>query len=339
MAAGGVTTAGTRPAARRTRTLAVLMLLTLLGAPQGPVLGAETAEGPEATSAPKLEPAPPDAPPDPVAAPPGEPAAGSCKRDAFLLVVDVGHTPEAVGARSATGRGEYEFNLALSKRIVAEARRAGFARTQLMLTRGIGRPQLEARARRATALGADLFVSIHHDSVQDEFLRTWTAGGRTLTYSDHAAGHSLFVSLANARPEASLAAARLIGERLRAAGLKPTAHHAADIPGERRPLLDTERGVHRYDDLVVLRQNGVPAVLVEAGVIVNRAEERRVATTWFRTCFARAVAAAVADYCDGVEPAAEPAPVAAKLCDGPAPASPAEPGGMEPEAGEDAPDP
>ena len=38
----------------------------------------------------------------------------------------------------------------------------------------------------------------------------------------------------------------------------------------RRILVDAEDGVYRYDQLIVLRQTKMPAVLLEAGSIVNR---------------------------------------------------------------------
>lgn len=57
-----------------------------------------------------------------------------------------------------------------------------------------------------------------------------------------------------------------------AAGHRPTMHHAADIPGERRKLLDRENGVYEAP-FAVVRRTRVPAVLVEVGVIVNPDEE------------------------------------------------------------------
>lgn len=72
-------------------------------------------------------------------------------------------------------------------------------------------------------------------------------------------------------------AAREIGERLRAAGETPSLYHADPIRGENRPLIDARLGIHRFDDLVVLRTARVPALLIEAGVIVNPREEARLA--------------------------------------------------------------
>ena len=42
------------------------------------------------------------------------PVRSACNRDAFRVIVDVGHTAEAPGAKSARGVYEYEFNLRLA---------------------------------------------------------------------------------------------------------------------------------------------------------------------------------------------------------------------------------
>jgi N-acetylmuramoyl-L-alanine amidase len=49
--------------------------------------------------------------------------------------------------------------------------------------------------------------------------------------------------------------------------------------------------VHYYDNLVVLKTARMPAVLLEAGVIVNRDEETRMRSAETRRAIAAAVAA------------------------------------------------
>ena len=65
----------------------------------------------------------------------------------------------------------------------------------------------------------------------------------------------------------------------------------------RHELLDQEAGVYGYDHLIVLRRTPMPAVLLEAGSIVNRNEELELATTERRKNVAEAVTAAVEDFC------------------------------------------
>ena len=84
------------------------------------------------------------------------------------------------------------------------------------------------------------------------------------------------------------------GAALRAAGLWPTPHHGVSAEGVSRPWADEVNGVYYYDNLVVLKYSRLPGVLLEAGVIVNRDEERALATPARRALTADAVAAGLA---------------------------------------------
>ena len=85
----------------------------------------------------------------------------------------------------------------------------------------------------------------------------------------------------------------------------------------RHDLIDEEAGVYRYDHLIVLHSTRMPAVLLEAGSIINRQEELELATPERRLMVAEAVTAAVEEFCAsqgqavaGRPPASKPASVA-----------------------------
>src|SRR5262245_54772106 len=221
----------------------------------------------------------------------------ACKPERFKIVLDVGHTVENQGATSARGVKEYVFNLRLAKEMESALKDAGFAQTHLFITHGATRAQLFTRPERANALGADLFVSIHHNDVQERYKSKWEYEGHTQSYSDTFSGHSLFVSRENAHFSDSLAFGHLLGLELKARGLVYTRHHTEDVPGERRQLLDPEGGVYRYDRLVVLMYTKMPALLVETGIIVNRADEPVLESPEHRALFTSAIVAAVQTFC------------------------------------------
>src|SRR3954470_22719665 len=50
----------------------------------------------------------------------------TCNRADFRVIVDVGHTAEAPGAKSARGQREYDFNLRLAKLIEQKLLATGF---------------------------------------------------------------------------------------------------------------------------------------------------------------------------------------------------------------------
>jgi N-acetylmuramoyl-L-alanine amidase len=191
---------------------------------------------------------------------------------AASIAIDVGHYLEKPGATSARGVPEFEYNLELAREIEAALRQAGH-KTLLI---GDDGSIAELWRRAPKAKGMDLFISVHHDSVQPRFLATWEYQGTTRFYApDTFAGFSLFVSKTKPRLEVSLGCASAIGAALRRSGFTPSRYHADPIIGENRPFADEVNGVHYFDHLAVLKTARVPALLFEAGVIVNRDEEMR----------------------------------------------------------------
>ncbi len=226
----------------------------------------------------------------------GHCASKPCDPAKLVIAVDAGHGPKRSGAQSARGVPEYAFNLAMAKRIVDELRQRGFAEASLIEEDGKDL-SLAERPARANARGADVFLSVHHDSVQSQYLEKWEFQGKTSKYADRFSGHSLFVSRKNARFEDSFDLAERMGQALRDQGLSPTLHHAEKIKGENRELLDKENGVYRYDGLRVLYDARMPAVLLECGIIVNRDEETALTDPERRSRIACAVADAITAYC------------------------------------------
>jgi N-acetylmuramoyl-L-alanine amidase len=224
--------------------------------------------------------------------------ADGCRRAAFRVIIDVGHTEQAPGATSARGVSEFVFNVNLARRIEQQLLDAGFRRSVLLITQGPSGQGLVERVKRANALEADLFLSIHHDSVPDEFLEKWEFEGEQRNFSDRFKGHSIFISDDNSDRAGSLLFARLVGGQLRKRGLKYTPHYTDPIMGNRqRLLIDAQAGVYRYDQLIVLKDTGMPAVLLEAGSIINREEELRMGSEDHQTLISVAVADAVKSFC------------------------------------------
>lgn len=225
-------------------------------------------------------------------------ADNSCKRASFKVLLDVGHTPDDPGAISAHGVPEYSYNLALADVAMKQLQDAGFRQTSLLMMKGRGYGQLAERAAIVNRTAPDLLLSIHHDSTRDPYIRRWHFAGVERNYSDKFSGHSLFVSIRNPRYRDSVAFAKLLGRELLDAGLQYTPQHAEDIPTARKPLIDAELGVYRYDHLVVLKDTRVPAVLFEAGLIINRKEELILASAERRALLAKSITRAVAMYCE-----------------------------------------
>ncbi len=207
-----------------------------------------------------------------------------------VIAVDVGHSKEHPGATSARGVPEFEFNASLAQG-VAQALSSG--RVKAVLIGGNGDiSRLENRTAQASAARAEFFLSIHHDSVKPEYLKPWVWNGTGHYYADaQFAGFGLFVSRKNPRLQESLRCASAIGYHLEEAGFRHSTYHADPVIGEGHEWADEQNGVYYYDDLVVLKTAKQPAVLFEAGVIVNREEEAGLASHAVQERIAQAIRA------------------------------------------------
>lgn len=226
------------------------------------------------------------------------PARGSsCVPEGFIIAIDVGHSPESPGATSARGVREYEFNRDLARLLLTRLHGEGF-KGAFVITEGYRGLTLRERAERANRAKADLLISIHHDSVQPSYLSRWSHEGRSLAYCDKFRGYSLFLCGSNGAYAESLILAAMVGRRMREAGFSPSLHHAEQVEGERRTLLDREKGIYRDDRLVILRTARMAAILLECGIIVNRDEEAALATPAYRQRIVEALVSAIKEYCD-----------------------------------------
>jgi len=171
------------------------------------------------------------------------------------------------GPFSASGIPEYRFNDELVRHFeqlpLADSYSVTYARTNIPFTQ---RPTL------AQKLGSEIYIEIHHDSAQKEDINRLKTGEQTEEKWRELSGFSVIYSPNNKYSRESLRLVQLVADELFQAGFKPNLYHAKDIPGERRPLADASRAIYTGGEYV-LRENVMPAVLIEAGVIVNPFEE------------------------------------------------------------------
>lgn len=196
------------------------------------------------------------------------------------VALDIGHSIKKPGATANSGAKELDLNIALANSVATYLQKQGVS-THLIGEDG----RMDVLTNRTLAAKEDgLFLSIHHDSI----LQSWMP--RVQDYS----GFSVFVSRKNKQVAASLSCASKIGAALIKAGFKPSRYHALPVEGQNRPFADEINGVHYFDDLIVLKTAKQPAVLVEAGVIVNAEDEVRVTSMEGRKRHSAAISAGVA---------------------------------------------
>jgi N-acetylmuramoyl-L-alanine amidase len=195
----------------------------------------------------------------------------------LTVLLDPGHTLVSPGALGARAIREVNYNNVFVGELSEKIKSAGH---KVILTRASDEEiSLDKRAEIANASGADLFLSIHHDSAQIIYLEQLVVDGKPAWRSKSPIrGYSVFISALNPLYEKSMALGKAIAAGLKSLGRDPTLHHAEKIAGESRELLDAKLGLYRFDELLVLRKTKIPAVLLEVGVIVDDQDEAYVAS-------------------------------------------------------------
>lgn len=212
-----------------------------------------------------------------------------------VLVLDPGHTTQNGGALGVSGRYEVEYNDRFTNELKQVLENSGW---QVFITRGSTQEiTLAGRSAFAKSKNADLFLSIHHDSAQLQYLQKAKRNGKVVHRTiKPIRGYSLFVSADNPHYRKSFELASSISSEILKLGRPPTLHHAEPIQGEHRELLDKKMGIYRYDGLAVLRQTIMPAVLLEIGVIVDEDDEAYVSRLENRQAIAAAISRALETY-------------------------------------------
>lgn len=243
-----------------------------------------------------------------------------------IVVIDAGHEPSKTGAIGTCQKNEVVYN----DELVSFVSRALAKDYQVILTREPGKevdvsnpalatylPGTEAKkwstfksllARPAIANKnqAAIFISIHHDSTSAKHQVYLPAlcngkGGKTLNAQfkkKYKIGYNVFVYPENKskRELNSLKLAGLVGQQIKNIGRKSSDYHVAPDDGCKscRPI-NKANGVWSAD-LAVLRDTTMPAILIEAGNIVDVDDEAVINNDVFRREFSLAVKRAVDGY-------------------------------------------
>ena len=265
---------------------------TVASAPAGSV---------EPVPPPAVAAAPPPPPPAPVV------TARSPRKSRYVVVLDAGHGGTDPGAPSVHGGAEKTITLAIVKAAAAaverDARRKGL-NVDVRLTRDADYfVRLGTRVRRARDWRADLFISVHADSAANRDAR----GASVYTLSE-TASDSMAARLAAKENRADLiAGVDLSGENREVAnilvdiGMRDSMNASADFAEVLQHGLQP-KGVlfrsqfHRYANFQVLRNLGVPAVLLETGYLSNSEDARYLASARGQRAIADGIADAVVRY-------------------------------------------
>ncbi len=201
------------------------------------------------------------------------------------IMLDPGHDLKSPGAISSSGIPEYEFNLIFVHELEKALTKEGY---KVAISHQDDEPK--ALSQRINQIDYDLFVSIHHDSVQEEFCK-FDENNICTTYSGY--GYSLWASPLSKQYQKSLKVAKLIGNNLKSQGFIHSVHHVAM---EKREILDAKNGIFSFPYLYVVRNNKKPAILIEIAVITNPIDEKNALSPDFRQKFITSITSGIKSY-------------------------------------------
>ncbi len=230
--------------------------------------------------------------------PPAVPRKSDTRR---VIVVDPGHGGVDPGAIGAGGSYEKDVTLAYAKefRRVLEAT----GRYRVVLTRESDVfLRLRDRIAKAREVEAELFVSIHADSIG----QTQTSGASVYTLSENASDAEA-AALATKENKADLIAgidlsqetpqvATILIDLAQRETMNLSAVFAAALVGEMGKDVKLLPKPHRFAGFAVLKAPDVPSVLLEIGYLSNRSDERQLQLRTHRVDVAVAMLRAIDRY-------------------------------------------
>lgn len=230
---------------------------------------------------------------------PGEPELAPVEPDPFVVVVDPGHGGKDPGAIGQTLVQEKALTLAIGVRVAEVLATQDSVEVHLTRSRDVG-VRLAQRMTKAVEVDADLFISLHADSIPDQ---PQISGASVYTLSAQPSD----VDAARKAQEENAADDRLqiitehqdetvrtiLTSLMRTSTTNRSADFAALLVDELRgvtPLINRNR---RFANFVVLRSLRVPSVLVELGYLSNAADEAALLEPDHQDRLAHAIARAV----------------------------------------------
>ncbi|EAE7732401.1 N-acetylmuramoyl-L-alanine amidase [Listeria monocytogenes] len=184
------------------------------------------------------------------------PRSKTTKLSEATIVIDPGHGGNDPGAKGANGTIEKEMTLKTAKQLKQKLESRG---AKVILTRNSDKyVSLKGRTNIAAENNADVFISIHFDSLEDT---SKGVSGQTTYYYDNS-DKSLAESINTT-----------LGKYL------PTSNRGA-----------------RVGDYYVVRENSQPAVLLELGYLSSAKDERNINSASYRSQIADSVTDGLANY-------------------------------------------
>ncbi len=218
-----------------------------------------------------------------------------------LIVLDPGHGGVDPGTVSSGGTREKDVTLATARELARQLEATG--RYVVVLTRTDDRfLRLRQRVEAARTAGADLFLSLHADSIENRRVR----GASVYTLSEIASDREAAALAAKENSADLIAGLDLSGESAEVRTIlidlaqRETMNQAAVFANLVIPELSSTGGTlrngHRFAGFAVLKAPDIPSLLIEMGYLSNREDEELLLSPEYRIRLARALVRAIDHY-------------------------------------------
>ncbi len=228
----------------------------------------------------------------------------TAQRDAdrkFTIVLDPGHGGIDGGAEGVRGTAEKDLTLSFCKELHAALEKTGRYRVFMTRTEDVFL-RLDERVRIARQHEADLFISVHADSIRYRNIR----GATVYTFSEQASDEiaraavireNLADSLAGIEnPEKSQQVTDILVDLVRRETLGFSVSFARALVDRLDETIEMIKNPHRSGAYRVLRAPDVPSVLVELGYLSNPKDEAQLLDVDWRKRAVGSLIEAIASY-------------------------------------------
>jgi N-acetylmuramoyl-L-alanine amidase len=226
----------------------------------------------------------------------------------LVVAVDAGHGGQDPGAIGRGGTHEKDVTLAIARRL-ARAIDAEEGMRAVLIRDGDYFVTLRGRIMKARERGADLFVSVHADSVLDRDVSGASVyvlslrgasdeAARWLAASENAADLKGGVSL----DDKNDVLASVLLDVTQKEAVSSSVEAAESVLGELRRVGPVHRPRVQHAGFVVLKSPDIPSMLVETAFISNAGDERKLRDSAYQQRVADAIHAGVRAYFEGKPP-------------------------------------
>jgi N-acetylmuramoyl-L-alanine amidase len=238
----------------------------------------------------------------PPAVPPVKTLASNAKGRDLVIAVDAGHGGQDPGAIGRGGTREKDVTLAIARKLAA-AIDAEDGMRAVLIRDGDYFITLGGRTRKARQLGADMFVSVHADSVQDRDVTGSSVyvlslrgasdeAAKWLADSENAADLKGGVSL----DDKSDVLASVLLDVTQKESVSDSVEAADSVLKALRGVVSVHRPRVQHAGFVVLKSPDIPSMLVETAFISNANDERRLRDMDQQQRIAEAIRTGVRNY-------------------------------------------